>query len=113
MTSSWRSRCGFQRPWLYALSGRRASVLVLCLSLALLFVQISHPAVHPHETINPHAKSHLTCPVSHASGDLLLILPPPVPAYLILWLIIDPHPWLGHLDFDHRLAPRPPPAVSL
>jgi hypothetical protein len=113
MTSSGRSRRGFHRPWLHATSGRRAAVLAVCLGLALLFVQITHPAVHPHETINAHAKDHITCPVSHASGDLLLILPPPAPAYVILWRITDPHPWLGHLDFDHHLAPRPPPAVSL
>jgi hypothetical protein len=113
MTSRWRSRSGLQRPWLHALSGRRASVLVVCLCLALLFVQISHPVVHPHETINAHAKDHLTCPVSHAAGDLLLILPPPASACVILWRITPSLPWVGHLDFDHRLAPRPPPAVSL
>jgi hypothetical protein len=113
MIFSWRSRRGLQRPWLHALSGRRTSVLVACLCLALLFVQITHPAVHPHEVINLHAKAHLTCPVSHAAGDLLLILPPPAPACLVLWLIIDPLPWLGHVDFDHRLAPRPPPTFPL
>jgi hypothetical protein len=113
MTSSRSPRRGLQKPWLYALSGRRASIFALCLSLALLFVQISHPVLHPHESINPDAKSHLTCPVSHTAGDLLIILPSPAPAYLILWRITNPLPWLGHLDFDHRLAPRPPPAVSL
>jgi hypothetical protein len=113
MTSRWRSRRGFQKPWLHALSGRRASVLAVCLGLALLFVQIAHPAVHPHETINVHAKDHVTCPVSHAAGNLLLVLPPPAPVCVMLWLISQPLPWLGHVDFDHRLAPRPPPAVSL
>jgi hypothetical protein len=85
----------------------------VCLCLALLFVQISHPVVHPYETINAHVKDHLTCPVSHTAGDLLIILPSPAPAYLILWRITDPLPWLGHFAFDHRLAPRPPPAASL
>jgi hypothetical protein len=113
MTSRWRSRRGFQRPWLHALSGRCASVLAVCLGLALLFVQIAHPAAHPHETINAHAKDHLACPVSHAAGDLLPVLPPPAPVCVMLWLISQPPPWLGHVDFDHRLAPRPPPAVSL
>jgi hypothetical protein len=113
MTSNGGSRRGLQRPWLHALSGRRAWVLAVCLGLALLFVQVTHPAVHPHETINAHAKIHLTCPVSHAAGDLLLMLPPAAPACVILWLITDPLPWLGHPDFDHHLAPRPPPAISL
>ena len=113
MTSSRRLTRGFQRPWLHTLSGRRASVLAVCLGLALLFVQITHPAVHPHETINAHAKAHLTCPVSHAAGDLRPILPPPVPAGVMLWLVTQPLPWLGHVDFDHRLAPRPPPIFPL
>jgi hypothetical protein len=76
-------------------------------------VQIAHPAVHPHETINADAKDHFTCPVSHTAGDLLLILPPPAPACVMLWLIAQPLLWLGHVDFDHRLAPRPPPIFPL
>ena len=96
MTSSWKSRRGLQRPLLHAPSGRRASVLVVCLCLALLFVQISHPVVHPHETINAHAKDHLTCPVSHTAGGLRLILPlPGPPAALVLWLIHCPAPMVG------------------
>jgi hypothetical protein len=95
------------------LSGRRACILAVCFGFALLFVQVTHPALHPHETIDPHAKDHLTCPVSHAAGGLLPLLPPPAPACVLLWVITDPLPWAGHLEFDLRLAPRPPPAISL
>jgi hypothetical protein len=113
MRPSRKPKRGLHIPWLHALHGRRAHVLLACLSLAVLFVQASHPALHPHEVINPDANTHLTCPVSHTAGDVSLILPPPAPACLVLWLIIDPLPWLGHLDFDHSLAPRPPPTFPL
>jgi hypothetical protein len=32
---------------------------------------------------------------------------------LVFWLVMAPIPWLGRLDFDHHLAPRPPPAFPL
>jgi len=114
MSPGRRAKRRLQLPWLHALNGRRAYVLLGCLSLAVLFVQLSHPALHPLEVINPDANTHLTCPVSHTAGGLLLILPlPGPPAALVLSLIIAPLPWLGRLDFDHHLAPRPPPTFPL
>jgi hypothetical protein len=105
---------GRQIPCLRALHGRPAHVLLLCLSLVVLFVQASHPALHPLEVINPDANSPLGCPVSHTAGDVSLILPPPAPsASLVLWLVSDPLLWLGRLDFVHHLAPRPPPTFPL
>jgi hypothetical protein len=114
MRPSRRAKRGLQIPWFHALNGRRAYVFLACLGLAVLFVQLSHPALHPHEVINPDANTHITCPVSHTAGGLLLVLPLTGPlAALVLWLVIAPLPWLGHLDFEHRLAPRPPPTFSL
>jgi hypothetical protein len=113
MRPSQRPKRGLQIPWLHALHGPRVHVLLACLSLVVLFVQASHPALHPYEVINPDAKAHLTCPVSHTAGDVSIILPPPGPTGLALWLIIDPLPWLGRFDFNHRLAPRPPPTFPL
>jgi hypothetical protein len=113
MRCSRRLKSGLNLPRQRGLDVRRAYVLVACLALVALFVQASHPALHPHEVIDPDAKTHLTCPVSHTAGDVPLVLPPPAPACLVLWLIIDPLSWLGHLDFDHSLAPRPPPALPL
>jgi hypothetical protein len=79
----------------------------------ILLVQISHPGLHPLEVINPAADTHLACPVSHVAGDLLIILPLPALANLIVSPILEPCPWPGRLYFNHRLAPRPPPAFPL
>src|SRR5215510_4759490 len=113
MRASCQSKQRLRIPWPPAFVGRRGYWLVACLSLAALFVQVSHPALHPLEIINPNAHSHLTCPVSHAAADLLLILPLPAPACDVFCLVIDPRLWLGCLDFDHCLAPRPPPTFPL
>jgi hypothetical protein len=113
MKSSGRPKHRREISCLGGLYGWPAHVILTCLALVVLFVQALHPVLHPLEVINPDAKPHLTCPVSHAAGDLLLILPPPAPACLTLWFITQPLPWLGRLDFVHHLAPRPPPTFSL
>ena len=96
--------------WLQAFNGRRAYVLLACLSLAALCVQVSHPALHPHEVINPGTDAHHACPLSHAVAALLVALLWLIGAGLSLDRFPDPLPWLGHSRFIYPLAPRPPPA---
>jgi hypothetical protein len=96
---------------------RRGSIfhrtLLGLVAFVILLVQMSHPGLHPLEVINPDAGTHLACPFSHAAGDLLIILPLPPLASLILSAVLEPHRWPGRLYFNHRLAPRPPPTFPL
>jgi hypothetical protein len=85
-------------------------VLVACLSLAVLFVLLSHPALHPLEVIDPGVDGHHACPLSHTAAALLIALPLLVGVGLALDCPYNPLLWLGHSCFIHRLAPRPPPA---
>jgi hypothetical protein len=85
-------------------------VLLACLSLAALFVQASHPALHPLEVINPDTDGHHVCPLSHAAAALLIGLPWLLGAELALVRFPDPFSWFDHSRFIHLLAPRPPPA---
>jgi hypothetical protein len=110
MRASQRLKRGLRIPWPLALIGRRGYLLVACLSLALLFVQVSHPALHPLEVVNPGADWQHACPISHAAAALLIALPLLMGAALWLERLHDPLPWIGHSYFIHRLAPRPPPA---
>jgi hypothetical protein len=88
-------------------------VLLGLVAFVVLFLQVTHPALHPLEVINPDTGTHLACPFSHVAGDLLITLPMPALASLILWLVLEPCSWPGHLYFNHRLAPRPPPTFPL
>jgi hypothetical protein len=105
-----RLKSGLKILWLQALNGRRAYVLLACLSLAALFVQASHPALHPLEVINPDTDGHHACPLSHSAAALIIALPWLLGAGLSLARLPDPFPWIGHSRFIHPLAPRPPPA---
>jgi hypothetical protein len=100
-------------PSPFALLGRRGSWLVTCLSLAVLFVQVSHPALHPLEVINPGADWQHPCPLSHTAATLLIALPLLLGAGLWLDRLYDPCVWVSHTCFVHCLAPRPPPAQLL
>jgi hypothetical protein len=81
------------------------------LAFVVVFVQMAHPWMHPHEVIGSEAGDQRTCPMSHVVGDLQLDLSPLVPVVNILDVFPDPQPWLGHPAFLHSLAPRPPPVV--
>jgi hypothetical protein len=96
--------------WRHALNGRRAYVLLACLSLAVLLVQVIHPALHLHEVIAPGTDAHHACPLSHAAAALLVALVWLMGAGLSLDRPPDPLLWFGHSRFIHPLAPRPPPA---
>jgi hypothetical protein len=96
--------------WRHVLNGRRAYLLLSCLSLAVLLVQVSHPALHLHEVIDPGTDAHHACPLSHAAAALLVALVWLMGAGLSLDRPTDPLPWFGHSRFIHPLAPRPPPA---
>jgi hypothetical protein len=96
--------------WPLALLGKRGYLLAACLSLALLYIQISHPALHPHEVINPAADAQHACPLSHAATAYLIAPPLLVGAGPSLSCPPDPLPWFGHARFVYPLAARPPPA---
>jgi hypothetical protein len=96
-------------PWAHALMRKRGSVLVACLSFAVLFVQVSHPGLHPLEVVNPIADGHHACPLSHTAAALLIALPLLMGVGLALGRLYNPPLWLGYPCFIHRLAPRPPP----
>jgi hypothetical protein len=113
MTSRRRSRRRRRIPWPAALIGRRGCWLVVYLSLALLFAQVSHPALHPLEVINPSADWQHPCPLSHTAAALLIALPLLMAAGLWLDRLHDPRSWVSHICFVHCLAPRPPPAQLL
>jgi hypothetical protein len=85
-------------------------LLVVWLSFAVLFVQASHPALHPLELIDPGADAHHACPISHVAAALLIALPLLMAVGWSLGRFQIPLPWLGHSCFIHPLAPRPPPA---
>ena len=106
-------QCGLKLLRLRGLDARRAYVLLACLSLAALFVQASHPALHPLEVINPDTDGHHACPLSHVAAALITALPWLLGASLGLARLPDPYLWLGHSAFCHPLAPRPPPATLL
>jgi hypothetical protein len=95
-------RMGWRSRFLY--------VLYVLLSLTLLFVQASHPALHPHEVIDPGADRQHACPLSHAAAALPIALPLLLYGGLPLERLHDPLPWIGHTCFIHHLVPRPPPA---
>jgi hypothetical protein len=84
-----------------------------CVAVALLFIQVLHPGMHPHEVIGSDADTHFGCPISHAIADL----PPELPSLelrsLVLESLLNPRLWLSHLYFYHALAPRPPPTLHL
>src|SRR5919109_1911189 len=101
---------GLRIPWLHAPIGRRGYWLVACLSLAVLFVQASHPALHPLELISPGADAHHACPLSHAAAALLIALPLLMVVEPSLDRLYSPLPWVSHTCFIHPLAPRPRPA---
>jgi hypothetical protein len=105
-----KPKLGLYMSWRYVLACRRAYVLLTCLCLAMLLVQVSHPALHVHEVINPGADAHHACPLSHAVAALLVALLWLIGAGLSLDRLPDPLPWLGHTRFIYPLAPRPPPA---
>jgi hypothetical protein len=88
---------------------RCARSLLILLSLAMLFVQVSHPALHPLEIVKPGANGDHACPLSHVVATLLTALSLLLCAELSRHDARDPLPWLGHSYFLHRLAPRPPP----
>ena len=88
-------------------------VLLGLVAFVVLFLQVSHPGLHPLEVINPGADTHLACPLSHVAADLLIVLPLPALMSLILRLVLEPRSWPGRLYFNHRLAPRPPPTFPL
>jgi hypothetical protein len=104
---------GFQIPVPIRRGGAPYRVLLGFVAFVVLLVQMSHPGLHPLEVINPDAGPHFACPFSHAPGDLLSIIPLPALVSLVLWSVLEPHPWLGRLYFNHRLAPRPPPTFPL
>ncbi len=110
MRPSQRPRRGLRIPWLHALIGRRGYLLVACLSFAVLFVQVSHPAQHPLELINAGTDRHHACPLNHLAAALLIALPLLMVVGLSLDCPHDPLPWFRHFCFIHSLAPRPPPA---
>jgi hypothetical protein len=112
MRASRRPQRGLRIPWPFAPIGRRGYLLVACLSLAVLLVPLSHPALHPLEVVNPGADRQHACPLSHAAAALLIALPLLMSVGLWLHPLHDPLPWLGHSYFIHCLAPRPPPASS-
>jgi hypothetical protein len=88
---------------------RWARVLLILLSLAVLLIQVCHPALHPHEVIDPGAAGHQVCPLSHVVAALLCALIFLPGAELALSRPHDPLPWLGRTCFILGLAPRPPP----
>jgi hypothetical protein len=90
-------------------TSRWALPLALLLSLVVLFVQLSHPALHPLEIIDPGADEHHACPLSHAVAALFIGLTLLHWAKLALGQPCEPLPWLGHSCFIHCLAARPPP----
>jgi hypothetical protein len=104
---------GFRVPVSIRWGGLSQHILLAIVAFIVLLVQVTHPGLHPLEVINPDAGTHVACPFSHAAGDLLIIFLLPALASLILWPILEPHPWPGRLYFDHHLAPRPPPTFPL
>jgi hypothetical protein len=88
---------------------RWTRTLLILLSLAVLFVQVSHPALHPLEVINPGADGDHACPLSSMVAALLTALGLLLCTELSRHDAREPLPWLGHSYFLHRLAPRPPP----
>ncbi len=104
--------CGYA-PMLRPLGCALRYTLWGLVAFVALLVQVSHPGLHPLEVINPDADAHFACPLSHAAGDLLIILPLPALASLILWRLLAPRLSLERFYFNHRLAPRPPPTSSL
>jgi hypothetical protein len=88
---------------------RWGRLLLMCLSLMVLFAQVCHPALHPHEIIDPGANGHHACPLSHIVAALLTALSLLICADILLGPAREPLPWLGRTCFLHCLAPRPPP----
>jgi hypothetical protein len=93
--------------------GWRSHLLFVFFGFALLFVQASHPALHPHEVIDPDADWQHACPLSHAATALLIALPLLLCGGLSLGRLRGPLSWLAHSHFIHCLASRPPPAYFL
>ena len=90
--------------------GIRRQILLGFIAFAVLLVQVSHPALHPYEVIDPGADVRHTCPFSHTTAAFLITLPLLLCGELPLERLRDPLLWLeGHGHFIHSLAPRPPP----
>ena len=91
-----------------------AHLLLALLAFVAVVVQVSHPAIHPLELINPDANVAHCCPVGHATAALLINLPRlPLLVILALGYPYDPGPQLVQAYFSYRLLPRPPPMLSL
>ncbi len=97
-------------PFRHMLNDRQAYVFFACLSFAVLFMQVGHPALHPLEVINPGIDGQHACPLSHMAAALLVAQPLLLGAGLALDRLHNPLPWFGHSCLNLSLAPRPPPA---
>ena len=84
-------------------------VLFGLVAVSILFIQALHPGMHPDEVFGPSTLSHRSCPITHAVADLPQALPLLLLTSLVVTLWFAPRLWLGHLPFQHALAPRPPP----
>jgi hypothetical protein len=85
--------------------------LVGLIAVILLGMQAIHPGIHPTEVFGPSTHTHVSCPISHAAGDLLQGLPLLLFTPLIVVVRLAPQLWLGRLPFKHALVPRPPPTL--
>ncbi len=87
----------------------RRPLLAGLVALLLLFVQATHPGLHPHEIIGAGADVSQVCPLSHVTVDLEILLTLLLLLAVALRQVLAPQPWVDHPDFLHPLAPRPPP----
>jgi hypothetical protein len=103
------------QEFLGSMFARRPSVLLRALvsliALILLFIQAIHPRMHPAELLGPSTHPHMSCPISHAAGDLPQGLPLLLFTPLIVVVRLALQLWLGRLPFKHALVPRPPPTL--
>jgi hypothetical protein len=101
---------GLKMFWLQGFHGRRAYSLLACVCLAALVMQVSHPALHPLEVINPDTDADQACPLSHVAPALITARPCLLGTGLSIARLLDPLPRFSHFRFIHPLAARPPPA---
>jgi hypothetical protein len=91
-----------------------AHLLLALVVFVAVVVQVSHPAIHPLELINPDANAAYNCPVGHATPALLISLPLlSLLVILVLGRAFDPGLQLVQVYFNYRLLPRPPPILPL